>query len=102
MNVDVVSPTHAEGAYLAAAIESVLAQTHRDLNLTVVDNGPGGGYAERVVDRYRSDGRVRSLVTGGVPIDESWSFCMSSGTAPLVTLLPHDELFDPEFLERRV
>jgi hypothetical protein len=101
-DVDVVIPTHGEGRYLAAAIESVLAQTHRHLTLTVFDNGPGGGHAEHVVSGYLADSRVHHVVTGGVPAHENWSRAIQSGEAPLVTLLPHDERFAPSFLARRV
>jgi glycosyltransferase involved in cell wall biosynthesis len=101
-HVDIAIPTHAEGRYLTEAVESVLAQTHAGLTLTVVDNGSANGHARAVVDRYGVDSRIRYVATGGVPPHESWTRCLQTGSAPYVVLLPHDELLDPEFVERHV
>jgi glycosyltransferase involved in cell wall biosynthesis len=100
--VDVAIPTHGEARHLAQAIASVLAQSHDALRLTVSDNSPGGGPAARIVDAFRHDGRLRHVVTGGVPAADNWTRCIRTGEAPYVALLPHDELWDRDFLARRV
>jgi glycosyltransferase involved in cell wall biosynthesis len=41
--VDVVLPTHRGRLWVGEAIQSVLAQTHSDLRLTVVDDASGDG-----------------------------------------------------------
>lgn len=100
--VDVAIPTHAEPFYLAEAIASVLAQTYPYFRLTVFDNTPGGGLAADVVAPYLEDPRVDYVIGGGVPVDESWSRCIQTGSSPYVALLPHDESWDPDYLARRV
>jgi glycosyltransferase involved in cell wall biosynthesis len=50
--VDVVLPTHRGRRWVAEAIESVLAQSHRSLHLTVVDDASGDGTYEYVRERY--------------------------------------------------
>jgi glycosyltransferase involved in cell wall biosynthesis len=99
---DVAIPTHGEPRYLAGSIASVLAQTHAAFTLTVFDNGPGGGAAERIVRRFRDDPRIQYVATGGVPPAENWTRCIQAGEAPYVGTLHHDEYWDPEFLARRV
>lgn len=101
--VDVAIPTHGEGRWLAEAVGSVLAQTHRALTLRISDNGPGGGAAEALVTGLRQhDPRVEHTATGGVSMVDNWNRCIRAGDAPYVTLLPHDETWEPEWLERRV
>ena len=46
--------------FLAGAIESVLAQTHRNFELLVVDNASDDATAEISSSYASSDGRVRS------------------------------------------
>jgi hypothetical protein len=63
--VSVVVPSYNHAAYLAAAIESVLGQTLRDLELIVVDDGSEDTSLE-IARRYAaSDPRVRVLTHPG-------------------------------------
>ncbi len=101
-SVDIAIPTHGTPRYLAEAIGSVLAQTHGDLTLRISDNGPGGGAAARVVERFRDDPRLVYTATGGVSGTENWTRCFRAGTAPYVAVLPHDEQFDPGWVADRV
>lgn len=102
--VDVGIPTYGRPRYLAEAIESVLAQSFDRWRLTVSEDGEGG--AAEVVARYRDDPRVtyRRGGRGGAP-DAAAANCsvlVSAGSAPYVALLHDDDLWQPDFLERRV
>jgi glycosyltransferase involved in cell wall biosynthesis len=101
--VDVAIPTHGEGRWVGEAIHSVLGQTYRALTLRISDNGPGGGKTEALVTELRRhDPRIEHSATGGVSMVDNWNRCIRAGDAPYVTLLPHDEAWEPEWLERRV
>jgi hypothetical protein len=101
--VDVGIPTYGSPKYLAQAIESVLAQTHRDLILRVFDNGPGDGEAASVLGRYRDDPRVRHVPSGDVLTQaQNLTRAIRGGAGPYVAVLHDDDVWDPEYLERRV
>ena len=55
--VSVVIPLYNKVRHVQRAIDSVLAQTHGDFELVVVDDGSTDGSAE-IVRRY-GDGRIR-------------------------------------------
>ncbi|MGO4276532.1 glycosyltransferase family 2 protein, partial [Paenibacillus sp. TAF58] len=61
MKVSILSPVHNEEMHLAEMIESVLAQSHADFELLIVDDGS----VDRTVEVARSfegrDSRVRVL-----------------------------------------
>src|SRR5262245_15702648 len=57
--VSVVTPFYNTAAYLAACIESVLAQTHPHFEYLLVDNCSTDGSAESAADDARRDPRIR-------------------------------------------
>ena len=57
--VSVVVPTFNSGPHLTQTLASVLAQTHRDLELIVVDDGSSDGTPDVVRALARTDDRVR-------------------------------------------
>ena len=59
--VSVVIPTHNRGAVTLVAIDSVLNQTWRDLELIVVDDGSTDDTPRMVAEHTRADSRVRFI-----------------------------------------
>lgn len=102
VRVDVGIPAYKRTTYLLQALESVLAQTFTDFRVTISDNGPGGGDVERAIQPYLEDRRVSYVSTGGVPQHENLSRLIRTGEAPYVALLHDDDVWDPDYLERRV
>lgn len=101
--VSVGIPTYGAAPYLTQAVESVLGQTFDDWTLTVSENGPGGGEIERAMQRYLCDRRVRFRPTGrNLGAARNWSSLLTISRAPYVALLNDDDLWDADFLARRV
>jgi glycosyltransferase involved in cell wall biosynthesis len=59
--VSVVMPVLNTAAYLPQAIESILVQTHGDLELIIVDDGSKDGSRDIAQDFARRDARIRCL-----------------------------------------
>jgi glycosyltransferase involved in cell wall biosynthesis len=100
--VDIVLPTHGPVPYLGEALASAFAQSYPAWRLTVVDNSPETGGAEGALAPYRDDARVRYIATGGLNQAENWNTAFAATDAPYVAMLHDDDLWDPDFLERRV
>jgi glycosyltransferase involved in cell wall biosynthesis len=98
-DVTVLIPSFKHEAYVVHAIESVLAQTHRGVQVLVVDDrSPDGTVAAaRSVDDPRVVVREneRNLGLGG-----SIQAALASITTPFTALLNSDDVFHPERLER--
>ncbi|MDE5924976.1 MAG: glycosyltransferase, partial [Muribaculaceae bacterium] len=63
MRVSVIMAAYGQAEYVAEAIESVLAQTYADWQLTVVDDGSPDNVAEIVGESARRDSRIRFVAT---------------------------------------
>ena len=96
-------PAYRRPQFIGQAIASVLAQTHANWRLVVSENGPGGGDVEAAVSEFTDDPRVQYTATGrnlGAPAN--WTRLIQQATSPYVTLLQDDDVWDPQFLARRV
>ena len=101
--VDVGIPTFGRPRYVREAVESVLKQSLQDWRLVIQEDGPGGGEVQDAVEEYLSDPRVEYRATGErVGAARNMTRLVQHGSAPYVGLLHDDDLWEPEFLERRV
>jgi glycosyltransferase involved in cell wall biosynthesis len=101
--VDVGLTAYRRSAYIGEAIESVLAQTFERWQLTICDNGLGGGEIEKAVQPYLDDPRISHRATGReLPLAENWTFALTQGTAPYVAVLNDDDRWHPDYLRARV
>ena len=99
--VSVVLNCYNHEPYVAAAIESVLAQTCRDFELILIDNGSTDG-SRRVMQSF-DDERIRLILHDD---NQSISRRLNEGVAAargqFVSILYSDDLFLPHKLERQL
>jgi glycosyltransferase involved in cell wall biosynthesis len=96
--ISVLIPAYNCAQYLAATIESVLAQSCADFELIVVDNN-SADETLAVVSRY-SDPRLYYVkYKETVPMGENWDRCLSLAAGKYVCLLHADDQFQPRCLE---
>lgn len=101
-SVSVCIPAYNSGAYIGRTVESVLAQTHTDFELFVVDDCSTDDTAE-VLAGFADDPRVhvatndRNLGAVG-----NWNRTMGLATGTYVKLVCGDDILYPECLERQV
>lgn len=101
--VDVGIPAHERPGYTREALECVLAQTLTRWHATVSENGNHPDVVRAALEQCLQDPRVDFLVRPPtVRSYENWTGLIQTGSAPYVALLHDDDLWDPEFLERRV
>ncbi len=100
--VSVVVPTFENEHYVAATMESVLAQTFTDFELVVADHSSTDRTWE-ILQRFAGDSRVRLLRTpAGGGAERNWNRVTSEATGELVKLVCGDDLLAPESLAVQV
>jgi glycosyltransferase involved in cell wall biosynthesis len=101
--VSVIAPLYNCEPYVAAAIDSVVAQTFEDWELVVTDDGSTDRSPEIVEEIARREPRVRLLRqenSGGPAAPRNRA--LAEATGELVCFLDPDDLFDPHRLETQV
>jgi GT2 family glycosyltransferase len=96
--VSVVIPTYNRAYCVAKTIDTALAQTHRQVEIVLVDDGSTDGTAQLIADRYGSDPRVRYIrqENAGVSTARNTGFAHARGE--FVALLDSDDLWFPHKL----
>jgi glycosyltransferase involved in cell wall biosynthesis len=98
--VSVVLPVHDGERFLAEAVESVLAQTLRDLELVVVDDGSTDG-TPSVLGRF-SDPRLRVVTQSRLGLVSALNRGLAEGRGLYLGRMDADDVSEPARLERQV
>ena len=102
MNISVVIPVHNGEKYLAQAVESVLGQTHRDLELLIVDDGSTDATAA-IIRRYAAgDCRVRCISQENRGVAAAGNRGLEEARFDWAARLDADDVFLPGKLERQI
>ena len=100
--ISVVLPVRNGAAYFEEALESVLSQTLRELELIVVDDGSTDRTPEILASAASRDRRVRLLASGSSGVVAALNEGCAAAAAPFVARLDADDVALPERLERQV
>ena len=99
--VSVVMPTYNGGKFLPLAVESILNQSYKNLELIVIDDGSTDGSVERL--SAFSDSRLRIIKNpsnSGVVYSRNIGILSAAGQ--LVAMLDSDDLAYPDRLQKQV
>jgi glycosyltransferase involved in cell wall biosynthesis len=100
MLISVIIPVYNAGKYLARCIESVLGQTHRDLELILVDDGSRDG-SGAVCDGYAArDSRVRVIHKANGGVSAARNDGIEAARGEFIAFCDNDDFYAPGMLER--
>jgi len=98
MKVSVVMPAYNPGDYLDLAIESLIAQTYRDWECIVVDDGS----KEDLSRVEKMDSRVRLIRQKNKGASIARNVAMLASDGPYIALLDSDDIWYPEKLALQI
>lgn len=100
--VSVIVPVYNAGDHLLPCVRSILAQTHRDVEVILVDDGSTDGSATLCDELSEQDARVRVVhqANGGIASAQNAGLDVARGA--LITFCDNDDLLAPRMLERLV
>jgi glycosyltransferase involved in cell wall biosynthesis len=94
MRIGVVTPAYNVAPYIGAAIDSVLAQTHRDWTMTIVDDGSSDATAAVAASVH--DARVRLIGQPNGGVSAARNRGLAATQADAVLFLDADDWLSPE------
>jgi glycosyltransferase involved in cell wall biosynthesis len=94
--VSIVIPAHNSGTYIAPALDSILAQKYRPIEILVVDDGSTDSTVQ-MVRGYAPEVRVIEQEQRGHPAARNTGIRAASGE--FLAFLDHDDLWSPDKLE---
>ena len=100
--VSVIVPLYQSRAYVAAALDSVLAQTLGDLEVIVVDDGSTDGGGEIVRGYVEREPRVRYMREENAGPAAARNVGIAAARGAAVAFLDSDDLWLPEKLARQL
>jgi len=99
--LSVITPTYNHRKFIAACIESVLAQTHSNWEQIIVDDGSTDGTAE-IVSRY-NDPRIRYVYQENQGIEalaHTYNKALKMAQGSLIAILEGDDTWPTDKLEK--
>lgn len=98
--VSIVVPVYRTEAYLAQCVESLLCQTHRELELIFVDDGSPDG-CPAMLDAYAErDARVRVIHKRNGGVSAARNDGIDAATGDFIGFVDSDDWTEPTYVER--
>ncbi len=97
--VSVVIPAHNSRRYIVPALDSILSQKHRPLEILVVDDGSTDSTAE-IVREFAGEVRLIEQEQSGHPAARNTGIRAAAGE--FLAFLDHDDIWSPDKLERQL
>jgi glycosyltransferase involved in cell wall biosynthesis len=88
--------------YVPATMRSVLAQTYRDFELIILDDGSTDGVTQLLQDYAKNDSRIRLVSRPNKGLTPSLNEGLRLATAPLIARMDSDDIARPDRLEKQV
>lgn len=98
--VSVIVPVYDSVAHLGASVASILAQTHEDLDVILVDDGSTDGSGDLCDEIASMDSRVRVIHQPNGGIAAAQNAGLDAARGDYITFCDNDDLMSPRLVER--
>lgn len=98
--IAVIVPVYNPGQYLPACVDSILAQTYRDYECILVDDGSTDGSGKVCDDYAARDARIKVIHKTNAGLMSAWMRGVEESTAPYLFFIDSDDWVDDDALER--
>ncbi len=97
--VSIVIPTYNCAKYIKGAVESILAQSYKDYEIIIVDDGSTTDNTKEVLTPYIEKGLVRYIYQENSGVSAARNKGIEEAKGKYIAFLDADDLWEPGFLE---
>lgn len=100
--VSIITPCYNGEKYVSETIDSVLAQTYKDWEMIIIDDGSKDNSADIIREYEKKDSRIRLIqqANGGSAAARNNGIRQAEGQ--YIALLDADDIWEPEFLAEQI
>lgn len=98
--VSIVIPAYNAGERLTVCLRSIFAQTWRDFEVIVVDDGSTDGAVEKAREAFRAEPRLKVITQTNGGISRARNAGMDAAKGRFLTFVDADDFVHPEWLAR--
>lgn len=97
--ISVIIPAYNVEKYISKCIESVIGQSHKDLELIIVDDGSTDGTGN-IIDEYAlRDARVRVIHKDNAGVAEARNTALDAVSGSMIAFADADDYMEPDMLK---
>jgi len=100
--VSVIIPSYNRAYCIATTVDSVLAQTHGNLEVLVIDDGSQDATRQLFAERYGREPRVRYIYQANAGVSAARNHGLGLATGDYLALLDSDDIWRPWKLEAQL
>lgn len=100
IKVSVIMPIYNAYDYLRPAMDSVLGQTLREIELICIDDGSNDGSFDLIREYQKSDSRIRVVTEANAGPSVARNNGLRRARGEYIAFLDADDFFEPEMLEK--
>ena len=99
--VSVIMPCYNDGAYIEEAVQSVHAQTYKDIELIIIDDGSDDEHTLNVLNNFKQSG-IKVLRTERLGPAGARNAGIAAAAGKYILPLDADDKIEPEYIEKAV
>ena len=100
--VSIITPCYNGEKYIAQTIDSVIAQTYKEWEMIIVDDGSKDGSADLVRKYMESEPRIKFIQQANAGSAAARNNGIRNCEGQYIALLDADDLWEPEFLDEQI
>lgn len=101
VKVSVIMPCYNDGQYIEEAIDSVLNQSYKDIELIIIDDGSDDEYTIRVINNISHE-KIKVLHTDHLRPAGARNYGISLSTGKYILPVDSDDKIEPTYIEQAV
>ena len=102
MKASVIIPIYNTGRYLRSCIESIIRQTHRDLQIIMIDDGSDIHTAAICDEIAASDHRIELVHKRNEGVSKARNTGLDMATGDVVCFVDSDDSIEPDMIETMI